>query len=77
MDDNFVKDFEFDVDKVGDGNLFIIRAETTYECYHMIIYAYNDPFIVYYEFGDAPEDREEFEKKLFKHLAEIEPEYFS
>ena len=56
--------------------LFMISTEGSGGFYKMIINTWDDPYCVYYAGGNSPNDKEEFEKKLFEYLSSKYPEHF-
>lgn len=54
----------------------MISSEGSGEFYKMVINTWDDPYCVYYAGGNAPDDKEEFEKKLFEYLSSKYPEHF-
>lgn len=68
--------FEVEYDERVNPDLFMISSEGSDEFYKMVINTWDDPYCVYYAGGNAPDDKEEFEKKLFEYLSSKYPEHF-
>ena len=54
--------FEVEYDERVNPDLFMISTEGSDEVYKMVINTWDDPYCVYYAGGNAPNDKEEFEK---------------
>ena len=68
--------FEVEYDERVNPDLFMISTEGSDEFYKMVINTWDDPYCVYYAGGNSPDDKEEFEKKLFEYLSSKYPEHF-
>ena len=67
--------FTFDANEV-ETNVYMITAESDKEFYRMLIYTWYNPYTVFYEDGNVPEDKEGFEKLLFEKLSADYPDCF-
>ena len=74
-DYNNVK-FQVEYDERLNPDLFMISSDGPDGFYKMVVNTWDDPYYVYYAGGNAPDDKEEFEKKLFEYISSKYPEHF-
>ena len=68
--------FEVEYDERVNPDLFMISSNGSDGFHKMLINTWDDPYCVYYAGGNTPDNKEEFEKRLFDYLSSKYPEHF-
>lgn len=69
-------DFDVEVEDSADGVYLDVTVSVYKQSYKIIINTYKDPYTCFYENGNVPPDREQFEERLLDILEEKYPDRF-